>query len=272
MNKTTFSFKPEELTQALNATLNTTSDNDIRQLLETVHVEAFKNEVSFESTDSYHATQARLTATDTNNDGFMEFCFDPYQLRKVLKAIDKKTSEVKLITTDDGSTAFEVCHTEVSKLYPVLDVMRTLNNLSDYQALYPDVDHFFALKGKRTAVFHLGNLHQTLKELAKYKNDNVSRIILDIYNHSATFTAGEDEELHDQTLTCDYPHDSFRIGFNALFMLDVLEGFLKGSGKSIKTNADEYITLEFLGERKPIMLSMKGCCTRGLVVPIALMK
>lgn len=194
------------LTNAINKTLFATSNDELRPAMTGVYVSLDFNKLIFVSTDAHKLV--RYTFTNVPSEVATSFII-PKKALNLLKNALPEQGDVK-VSFDKANAFFTFGNTHL--------VCRLIDaRYPDYNAVIP-VDNPNTLSIKRT------DLLSSLKRIAIYANKTTNQVILDISPDSLTVSAQDldfSNEANEQ-LPCNYEGSPVTIGFNAKFLIEML--------------------------------------------------
>ena len=194
------------MSKAINKTLFATSNDELRPAMTGVYVSMDFNKLIFVSTDAHKLV--RYTFTSVQSEVATSFII-PKKALNLLKNALPEEGEVEM-AFDKANAFFTFADTHL--------VCRLIDaRYPDYNAVIP-VDNPNTLSIKRT------DLLNSLKRIAIYANKTTNQVILDIAPDSLTVSAQDldfSNEANEQ-LACNYEGSPITIGFNAKFLIEML--------------------------------------------------
>ena len=196
----------ETLSKAINKTLFATSNDELRPAMTGVYVTLDFNKLTFVSTDAHKLV--RYNFHNVKSEVSTSFII-PKKALNLLKNALPENSEVTM-SFDKANAFFTFDQTHL--------VCRLIDaRYPDYNAVIP-VDNPNTLNIKRT------DLLSSLKRIAIYANKTTNQVILDISADSLTVSAQDldfSNEANEQ-LSCNYEGTPVTVGFNAKFLIEML--------------------------------------------------
>lgn len=196
----------ETLSKAINRTLFATSNDELRPAMTGVYVTLDFNKLTFVSTDAHKLV--RYNFNNVASEVSTSFII-PKKALNLLKNALPESGEVTM-SFDKANAFFTFGETHL--------VCRLIDaRYPDYNAVIP-VDNPNTLSIKRT------DLLNSLKRIAIYANKTTNQVILDISPDSLTVSAQDldfSNEANEQ-LGCTYEGTPVTIGFNAKFLIEML--------------------------------------------------
>jgi len=202
----TISIQAPALSQAISKTLFATSNDELRPAMTGVYFQVDFNKLTFVATDAHKLV--KYTFTDIKSEVSTSFIV-PKKALNLLKGALPSGDEVKL--SFDKSNAF-FSFGNVNLICRLIDA-----KYPDYNAVIP-VDNPHLLSSSRS------DFMNSLKRIAIYANKTTNQVILNVNDGSLTVSAQDLDFSNEATeqLTCTYTGEPLTIGFNAKFLIEML--------------------------------------------------
>lgn len=238
------------LLNAISKTLFATSNDELRPAMTGVYFQLNFDKLVFVSTDAHKLV--KYTSTIKDGDAKVSTSFIvPKKALNLLKNALSSDTEVKL--------AFNK-----SNAFFSFDDIFLVCQLID--ARYPDYNAVIPIDNPNTLTIERKDFQHSLKRIAIYANKTTNQVVLSIKDGNVTISAQDLDFANEATeqIPCSYNGDALTIGFNAKFlieMLNVLESDevkmnLSGPTKAgILLPSDEMDDEEILMLVMPVMLS-----------------
>ncbi|MFT5164811.1 MAG: DNA polymerase-3 subunit beta [Saprospiraceae bacterium] len=202
----TIKFQAPALAQAISKTLFATSNDELRPAMTGVYFQVDFSKLTFVATDAHKLV--KYTFTDITSEVSTSFIV-PKKALNLLKGALPSGDEVTL--SFNKSNAF-FSFNNVKLICRLIDA-----KYPDYNAVIP-VDNPHLLTSSRT------DLMNSLKRIAIYANKTTNQVILNVNDGSLTVSAQDLDFSNEATeqLTCTYTGEPLTIGFNAKFLIEML--------------------------------------------------
>jgi len=208
---TAIAIPGDSLSKAISKTIFAVSNDELRLSMTGVYTQVDFNKIIFVATDAHKLV--KYTFGNISSESTSSFIIP----KKGFSLLKNATSGIEEVTMsfDKKNVFFDFNETQV--------VCRLIDaKYPDYNAVIP-VDNPFTLTLPRRDILN------SLKRIAIYANKTTNQVILNLTNASLTISAQDLDFSNEATeqLSCDYQGDPMTIGFNAKFlieMLNVLEG------------------------------------------------
>ncbi len=239
----TINLQSPALSQAISKTLFATSNDELRPAMTGVYFQVDFNKLTFVATDAHKLV--KYTFKDIETEVSTSFIV-PKKALNLLKGALPSGGEVKL--SFNKANAFFT-----------FDNVNLVCRLID--ARYPDYNAVIPVDNPNLLTLSRGDFQHSLKRIAIYANKTTNQVILNINDGSLTVSAQDLDFSNEATeqLTCTYTGDPLTIGFNAKFlieMLNVLEGDEIKLELSSPTRAGVLFPMENAEEEEILMLVM----------------
>lgn len=202
----TVSLPAHNLTQAINKTLFATSNDELRPAMTGVYVQVDFNKMTFVATDAHKLV--KYTCTEVASEVSTAYII-PKKALNLLKGSLPSTGDVKLSFNKANAFFYFDDTTLVCRLI---------------DARYPDYNAVIPVDNPNMLTLVRSDFQNSLKRIAIYANKTTNQVILDIKETSLTISAQDldfSNEAKEQ-LDCTYDGDSLTIGFNAKFLIEML--------------------------------------------------
>ncbi len=205
-NVDTVGIAAQSLSQAISKTLFATSNDELRPAMTGVYFQVDFNKLTFVATDAHKLV--KYTFTEISSEVSTSFIV-PKKALNLLKGALPSGDEVKL-SFDKANAFFSFAN--VNLVCRLIDA-----KYPDYNAVIP-VDNANLLTLGRT------DFMNSLKRIAIYANKTTNQVILNINDGSLTVSAQDLDFSNEATeqLTCTYTGEPLTIGFNAKFLIEML--------------------------------------------------
>ncbi len=193
------------LSQAIVKTLFATSNDELRPSMTGVYFQVDFDKLTFVATDAHKLV--KYTFTDIQSEVSTSFIV-PKKALNLLKGVIG-SEEVKL-------------HFNKSNAIFTFGDVKLVCRLID--ARYPDYNAVIPKDNPNTLMLNRTEFQNSLKRIAIYANKTTNQVILNINDGSLTVSAQDLDFSNEATeqLTCTYEGDPLNIGFNAKFLIEML--------------------------------------------------
>ncbi len=202
----TINVQAPALSQAISKTLFATSNDELRPAMTGVYFQVDFSKLTFVATDAHKLV--KYTFTDVTSEVSTSFIV-PKKALTLLKGALPSGDEVKL--SFNKSNAF-FSFGNVNLICRLIDA-----KYPDYNAVIP-VDNPHLLSAGRS------DFMNSLRRIAIYANKTTNQVILNVNDGSLTVSAQDLDFSNEATeqLTCTYNGEPLTIGFNAKFLIEML--------------------------------------------------
>ena len=202
----TVTISTDTLSQAINKTLFATSNDELRPAMTGVYLQVDFNKLIFVATDAHKLV--KYTFNDIKSEVSTSFII-PKKALNLLKSALTSGGEVGL--SFNKSNAF-FAFANVKMVCRLID------------ARYPDYNAVIPVDNPNLLTLPRLDFQNSLKRIAIYANKTTNQVILNINNSSLTVSAQDLDFSNEATeqLTCTYEGDPLTIGFNAKFLIEML--------------------------------------------------
>lgn len=217
------------LSEAISKTIFAISNDELRPALTGLFVEMSENDLKFVSTDGNKLVKYRRTdAKAEGNDTFI---------------LPKKALNLLKASLPESDTNVSVQYNNINALF-TFDHMHLICRLIDER--FPDYNAAIPPEAPNKLVINRNELLQSLKRISIFSNKTTYQVRFKITGSELQLNAQDldfSNEAHER-LTCDYDGEDMSIGFNARFLIDMLQNL----------DSDE-VTLSLLEYNRPGILT-----------------
>lgn len=201
----TVSIPGQALDQAISKTIFATSNDELRPAMTGVYFQVEFNKLMLVATDAHKLV--KYTYKELNSEVSTAFIV-PKKALNLLKGLP--SGETVKMSFNKANAFFSYGNTQLS--CRLIDA-----RYPDYNAVIP-VDNPNLLTISRT------DFQNSLKRIAIYANKTTNQVILNINDGSLTISAQDLDFSNEATeqLSCSYSGDALTIGFNAKFLIEML--------------------------------------------------
>jgi len=194
------------LNQAIAKTVFATSNDELRPAMTGVFVEVDFNHITYVATDAHKLVKYKFSGV--SGEVSTNFII-PKKALNLLKNAIGSTGEIKL-SFNKANAFFES------------DKIQLICRLID--ARYPDYNAVIPTDSPNLLVINRRDLQNSLKRIVIYANKTTNQVILNINDGALTVSAQDLDFSNEATeqLACTYDGDSLTIGFNAKFLIEML--------------------------------------------------
>ena len=239
----TINLAANTLTQAISKTLFATSNDELRPSMTGVYFQVDFNKLTFVATDAHKLV--KYSFTNVTSEVSTTFIV-PKKALNLLKAALPAGEEVTL-SFDKANAFFSFGEVQLS--------CRLID------ARYPDYNAVIPVDNPNTLSLARADFQNSLKRIAIYANKTTNQVILSINDGSLTVSAQDLDFSNEATeqLSCTYEGQPLTIGFNAKFlieMLNVLESEEIKMELSTPTRAGILLPMDEVDDEEILMLVM----------------
>jgi len=194
------------LSKAISKTLFATSNDDLRPAMTGVYLQVDFNKLTFVATDAHKLV--KYTFTEVDSQVSTSFII-PKKALNLLKGSLPADEELKL--SFNNANAFFTA----GNLHLVCRLI---------DARYPDYNAVIPTDNPNTLSVGRSDFQNSLKRIAIYANKTTNQVILNITESSLTVSAQDLDFSNEATeqLPCSYNGEPLTIGFNAKFLIEML--------------------------------------------------
>ncbi|MEM6966724.1 MAG: DNA polymerase III subunit beta [Bacteroidota bacterium] len=202
----TVSMNSSMLGKAISKTLFATSNDDLRPAMTGVYLQVDFNKLTFVATDAHKLV--KYTFSEVTSDVSTSFII-PKKALSLLKGSLPSDEDLKL--SFNNSNAFFTAG-NIHLVCRLID------------ARYPDYNAVIPTDNPNTLAVARGDFQNSLKRIAIYANKTTNQVILKITDSSLTVSAQDLDFSNEATeqLPCNYNGEPLTIGFNAKFLIEML--------------------------------------------------
>ena len=194
------------LGKAISKTLFATSNDDLRPAMTGVYLQVDFNKLTFVATDAHKLV--KYTFSNVNSQVSTSFII-PKKALNLLKGSLPNDEDLKL-SFNNANAFFTAGNIHL--------VCRLID------ARYPDYNAVIPTDNPNTLSVPRSDFQNSLKRIAIYANKTTNQVILNITESSLTVSAKDLDFSNEATeqLPCSYNGDPLTIGFNAKFLIEML--------------------------------------------------
>jgi len=194
------------LGKAISKTLFATSNDDLRPAMTGVYLQVDFNKLTFVATDAHKLV--KYTFSNVNSQVSTSFII-PKKALNLLKGSLPNDEDLKL-SFNNANAFFSAGNIHL--------VCRLID------ARYPDYNAVIPTDNPNTLSVPRSDFQNSLKRIAIYANKTTNQVILNITESSLTVSAQDLDFSNEATeqLPCSYNGDPLTIGFNAKFLIEML--------------------------------------------------
>ena len=194
------------MSQAIAKTLFATSNDELRPAMTGVYVEVDFNHITYVATDAHKLV--KYTFKGTSSEVSTNFII-PRKALNLLKNALNNAGDLKL-SFNKSNAFFEMGHIKM--------VCRLID------ARYPDYNAVIPTDSPNQLTISRSDFQNSLKRIAIYANKTTNQVILNINDGSLTVSAQDLDFSNEATeqLACGYNGEPMTIGFNARFLIEML--------------------------------------------------
>ena len=202
----TVSLGTQTLATAISKTLFATSNDELRPAMTGVYFQVDFNKITFVATDAHKLV--KYTFTDIKSEVSTTFIV-PKKALNLLKGALPAGDEVQL-SFDKANAFFSFGNVNL--------VCRLID------AKYPDYNAVIPVDNPNLLSLVRSDFQNSLKRIAIYANKTTNQVILNVNDGSLTISAQDLDFSNEATeqLPCTYDGEPLTIGFNAKFLIEML--------------------------------------------------
>lgn len=203
----TVQVSSEKLAKAINKTLFATSSDELRPAMTGVYVQVDFSKMIFVATDAHKLV--KYDFEEAKGEVSTSFIIPKKALTLLKNALSSKESSVKM--SFNKANAF-FSFGEINMVCRLID------------ARYPDYNAVIPKENPHLLVANRMDFLTSLKRIAIYANKTTNQVILNINDGSLTVSAQDLDFSNEATeqLNCTYEGEPLTIGFNAKFLIEML--------------------------------------------------
>lgn len=202
----TIDITTDILSKAINKTLFATSNDELRLAMTGVYVQIDFNKIIFVATDAHKLI--KYTFGNINSDQAASFIIPKKAMTLIKNAISGE-DDVKL-SYNKTNAFFNFGETKI--------ICRLID------AKYPDYNAVIPVDNPNDMLIGRNDFQKSLTRINIYANKTTNQVILNINDGSLTISAQDLDFSNEATeqLPCNYTGEAMNIGFNAKFMIEML--------------------------------------------------
>ena len=202
----TIDITTDILSKAINKTLFATSNDELRLAMTGVYVQIDFNKIIFVATDAHKLI--KYTFGNIKSDQAASFIIPKKAMTLIKNAISGK-DDVKL-SYNKTNAFFNFGETKI--------ICRLID------AKYPDYNAVIPVDNPNDMLIGRNDFQKSLTRINIYANKTTNQVILNINDGSLTISAQDLDFSNEATeqLPCNYTGEAMNIGFNAKFMIEML--------------------------------------------------
>ncbi|PTX19959.1 DNA polymerase III beta subunit [Pontibacter mucosus] len=195
------------LARAINKTIFAVSNDELRPAMTGIFVQLRKENVTFVATDGHRLLRYRRTDVGTNQEASI--------------IVPRKAFTLLKSTLPSEATAVRMEFNQSNAFFS-FDNIRMICRLIDER--YPDYENVIPVKNPNKLVIDRTDLLSSVKRISIYSNKTTHQIRLKLSGSELQVSA-EDLDFSNEAnerLTCQYDGEDMEIGFNAKFLMEML--------------------------------------------------
>jgi len=202
----TLHLSSDLINNALSKTLFATSNDELRMAMQGVYVQVEESSIIFVATDAHKLV--KYTFKTESHDQTSSFIIPKKGLSLLKNALS-------------GDQQVEISYNK-NNCFFVLDETQVIIRLID--AKYPDYNAVIPYDNANTLTLDRVDFLNSLRRIAIYANKSTNQVVLNITNGSLTISAQDLDFSNEATeqLSCEYEGEGMNIGFNAKFLIEML--------------------------------------------------
>ena len=202
----TIKLSNDILSKAINKTLFATSSDELRLAMTGVYVQIDFNKIIFVATDAHKLI--KYTFGNLNSDLAASFIIPKKAMTLIKNAID-------------GDGEVDLSYNKKNAFFNFGDT-KIVCRLID--AKYPDYNAVIPVDNPNEMLIGRNDLKNSLTRIAIYANKTTNQVVLNINEGALTISAQDLDFSNEATeqLTCNYTGEAMNIGFNAKFLIEML--------------------------------------------------
>ncbi len=202
----TVKLSSDVISQAISKTLFATSNDELRPAMTGVYFQVDFNKLTFVATDAHKLV--KYTFKEIESEVSTTFIV-PKKALNLLKNALPSGGDLKL-SFNKANAFFSIDHIDM--------VCRLID------ARYPDYNAVIPVDNPNLLTLSRSDFQNSLKRIAIYANKTTNQVILNVNDGSLTVSAQDLDFSNEATeqLPCTYEGDPLTIGFNAKFLIEML--------------------------------------------------
>jgi len=209
-NANSFIINSELLNKAINYTLYTVGEDELRPILNGILFELKPDYATFVATDSHKLVKYRRKDIKSENEASFVLAKKPAEL---LKNILPKLEEDVKIEFDDKNAVFEMPNFKL--------VCRLI------EGVYPDYEAVMPKQNDKVVEINRNSLLFTTRRVSLFSNEASKLVKYFFHDNQAEITAQDIDfsiSAYEQ-IACKYDGEAIAIGFKSTFMHDILQNY-----------------------------------------------
>lgn len=195
------------LLEGINKTMFATSNDELRPAMTGVHIKVENGSIIFVATDAHKLVKYQFKDIETTAN--TTFIVPKKALNLLTKAMSNSDLSVKIAYSKSNAFFIFGNHQLSCRLI---------------DAKYPDYEAVIPKQNPNTMTIHRTDFLSSLKRIANYANQTTHQVKLNLAESSLTIEAEDLDYSNKATeqLPCNYIGTDMTIGFNAKFLIDML--------------------------------------------------
>ena len=207
-NSKTLSLSGEELTDIINSTSYAASRDDLKPVLQGVLFKIENEGIVSVATDGH-----RLVKLEKKNIHSLDYNGNvvvPIKFLTLLNSLLNKEAELSLIVGEN--------HMQVNIDSSIITTRIIKESYPDYEGVIPK-------DNTKTLVVNREMFTEAIKRISIFSNKSSRQIALELSDNQMTITTEDPESITTgkETIECNYDGDPMTIGYNALYLREVLQ-------------------------------------------------
>ena len=201
------SITAEILSKVLAKTLFATSNDELRMAMQGLYFQIEEEELIFVATDAHKLVKYSFKVDGQNTPN--SFIVPKKGLMLLKNALD--SDQTIELSYNSNNVFFQLDETKV--------IIRLID------AKYPDYNAVIPYDNANILGLERGDFQNSLRRIAIYANKSTNQVVLNISDGSLTISAQDLDFSNEATeqLSCIYDADTMNIGFNAKFLIEMLQ-------------------------------------------------
>lgn len=195
------------LLEGINKTMFATSNDELRPAMTGVHIKVENGSIIFVATDAHKLVKYQFKEIETTVN--TTFIVPKKALNLLTKAMSNSDINVQIAYSKSNAFFYFGNHKLSCRLI---------------DAKYPDYEAVIPKQNPNTMTIHRTDFLSSLKRIANYANQTTHQVKLNLAESSLTIEAEDLDYSNKATeqLPCNYTGTDMTIGFNAKFLIDML--------------------------------------------------
>jgi DNA polymerase-3 subunit beta len=201
------SISAEILSKVLNKTLFATSNDELRMAMQGLYFQIEEEELIFVATDAHKLVKYSFKVEGKNTPN--SFIVPKKGLMQLKNALD--SDQTISLNYNSNNVFFKLDETQI--------IIRLID------AKYPDYNAVIPYDNANILGLGRADFQNSLRRIAIYANKSTNQVVLNISDGSLTISAQDLDFSNEATeqLSCSYDGDTMNIGFNAKFLIEMLQ-------------------------------------------------